>query len=138
MPLTQDAKSDHLDLLLLVEVNTRSGGNCWLARPHDGILAGHATVERALQLGAQSELLQVDALLLGQVHALLCQSLVLHAVESISNVGDLSNGAVSGAEGGRNRVGHGGRHGEADGGAVLGLGRSGHCQFGSKSSVWIM
>lgn len=121
-------KLDHIGLLLLADIDTRgSGGNRRLARPHDGILAGHATVERALELSAQGELLQVDALLLGQVNALLRQSLVLHAVEPIANVGNLGDGAVGGAKGGRNRVGHGGRQGEADGSAVLGLGRGRHC-----------
>lgn len=46
---------------------------------HDGVLARHATVERALEFGTKRQFVQVGGFLLGQDDALLRERLVLHA-----------------------------------------------------------
>ena len=80
-------------LLLLVE-----GLGVFLF-PHHGILPRHPSVERPLELGTQGQLRHVLGLLLAQYHALLHESLVLHAVEALFDVGDLERDAVGGADG---------------------------------------
>ncbi|KAK7994164.1 Major facilitator superfamily domain- general substrate transporter [Apiospora arundinis] len=71
-----------------------AGGLGGTAGAHDGVLAGHATVEGALELGAEGQLGHVGRLLLRELDTLLREGLVLHTVEASSNLLDLSLGAV--------------------------------------------
>lgn len=79
---------------LLEEVD--AGGAPTLGFPglHDGILAGHAAVESAVELGAEGELAELVRLLFGQGHALLRERLVLHSRQPGFDVADLRLRAV--------------------------------------------
>ena len=87
------ARSTRRLLLLLVE-----GLGVFLF-PHHGILSRHPSVKCPLELGTQGQLGHVLGLLLAQYYALLHESLVLHAVEALFDVGDLERYAVGGADG---------------------------------------
>lgn len=70
-------------------------------RSHDGILAAHPPTQGALQLSAQGQLLQIDALLLVELDSLLAQSLgvIIKTVDGLADVLDLGDGAVAGVVG---------------------------------------
>lgn len=84
-----------LVLLLLVEGLLRLLGP---RQTHLRVLSGHATLESAVELGAQSKLLEDGGLLLVQDNTLLLQSLVLHAVEALLDGRDLGGGGVRGPD----------------------------------------
>lgn len=76
------------------------------ALPHDGVLTRHPPVEGAVELGTEGQLGHVGPLLLAQDDTLLGQSLVLHALEALLDVGDLGRGRVGGLDGGGARWRH--------------------------------
>lgn len=83
-----------LGLDLAGRLLVHDGGLGGTTGPHDGVLAGHATVEGALELGSEGQLGHIGRLLLRELDALLREGLVLHAVEAGPDLLDLGLGAV--------------------------------------------
>jgi len=63
-----------------------------VARSHNGILAGHAAAESTLELGAKCERVEVGRLIFGEDDTLFGERLVLHALQTVLDVVDLSMG----------------------------------------------
>lgn len=63
--------------------------------PHDGILASHPLVQRALHLGAERELAQAVRLLRRGHEPLLAQTLVLEPLEVVAQLFDFVAAAVA-------------------------------------------
>jgi hypothetical protein len=85
-----------LVLLLLVELLVEA----LAARSHDSVLATHSPVESTLKLCAEGELAHGVCLLVCEDDALGRKGLVLHAVETGSDVANLGVGRVGGSDGG--------------------------------------
>lgn len=62
-------------------------------------MAGHPPVQSPFELGSQGEFAKIVHLLLGKDNSLLAEGLVLHAVQALLDVLDLSGRAVGGVDG---------------------------------------
>lgn len=73
--------------------------------PHDGILAAHAAVEGAFDLGAEGKFVEIGPFFFGEHNALRGEGLVFHSVETGLNVLNFGLGRVGGQDGGCHAVG---------------------------------
>lgn len=62
---------------------------------HDGILAGHPSSERALNLGPESQLIQVVGLLCCRNKPLFLEGLVLETLQAIGEMGDVGQPGIT-------------------------------------------